>query len=89
MLTKRLTTIGMCWYSKDQCTRLKEIATDPQAFDDSYEEWRREAEQAINKFRANGVATKEVLVDTEETLMWANEKGRPQNSETRFHRDRK
>jgi hypothetical protein len=82
-MTNENLIVGMCWYSEDQWNRLNEIAADPLALDDSYEEWRKSAEKAINELRANGVAIKKVLVDMEEMLRWANEKGRPLNSEAR------
>ena len=75
--------IGVCWYKEEQWGRFKEIVSDPENIEDTYQQWRKDAEKAFNEIRASGANIKKVLVDTEEMLMWANEQNRPLNGETR------
>ena len=75
--------IGVCWYKEEQWERFKEIVPDPENIEDTYQQWRKDAEKAFNELRANGANIKKVLVDTEEMLIWVNEQNRPLNGEAR------
>ncbi len=75
--------IGVCWYKEEQWERLKEIVADPEGIEDTYKQWKVDAEKTINELRNNGENVKKVSVDTEKMLLWANENNRPINGETR------
>jgi len=75
--------IGVCWYKEEQWERLKEIVADPESLEDTYQQWRKDAEKALSQLRANGLNVKKVSVDTEEMLIWANENGRSLDGEAR------
>ena len=68
--------IGVCWYKEEQWERLKEIVADPESIEDTYQQWRKDAEKALSQLKEKGVNVKKVSVDTEEMLLWANEHGR-------------
>ena len=75
--------IGVCWYKEEQWERLKEIVVDPENIEETYQQWRKDAEKTLIELKANGVNIKKVSVDTEEMLIWANEQGRPLDGEAR------
>ena len=77
--------IGVCWYKEEQWERLKEIVADPESIEDTYQQWRKNAEKALSQLKAaaTGVNVKKVSVDTEEMLLWANEHGRTIDGEAR------
>ncbi|MEA3412470.1 MAG: hypothetical protein U9R74_13160 [Pseudomonadota bacterium] len=75
--------IGVCWYKEEQWERLKEIVSDPDNIEETYQQWRKDAEKTLTELKANRVDIKKVSVDTEEMLIWANEHGRPLDGEAR------
>ena len=68
MNSKEETIIGVCWYQPDEWKILKRTATDSEALDDSYEEWRQNANHAINGFRSHGNKIKKVNVKISELI---------------------
>jgi phage-related minor tail protein len=75
--------MGVCWYKEEQWERLKEIVADPENIEDTYMQWKVDAEKTINELRNNGANVKKVSVDTEKMLLWANENNRPINGKAR------
>ncbi len=75
--------IAVCWYKEEQWERLKEIVIDKDNIEDSYLEWRKGAEKKLNELKSKGLNIKKILVDTEEMLIWANEKGKELNGDMR------
>lgn len=82
-MSNEKTVIGMCWYKKEQWGRLRDIVPDRDDLDDTYQQWRKDAEKALSELRANGHMIQKVLVDTEEMLAWANENNRELDSSAR------
>jgi len=74
---------GVCWYKEEQWTRLKEIVADPESIEESYAQWKQQAEQTVNALRAQGLNIVKVSVDTEAMLFWVNSKGLPLDGEAR------
>ncbi len=56
---------------------MREVAADPDALEQTYEEWVAVAERAIRTLEAEGRSVAKVPVDTEELVRWCNEKQRP------------
>ena len=75
--------IGVCWYKEEQWERLKEIVPNPEDIEDTYQQWRKDAENAISQLREKGMDVKKVSVDTEEMLLWANEHGHQLDGDAR------
>ena len=75
--------IAVCWYKENQWERFKEIVSDKENIEDTYLEWRKEAEIKLNELKSQGLNIKKILVDTEEMLLWANEQGRDLNGDLR------
>ena len=76
-------TYGFAWYKPEQWERLREVADDPSEIEDTYEEWRAQAEDAIAQLRAEGYRFERVIVDIEELRAWCDQRDLPVNSEAR------
>jgi hypothetical protein len=46
--------LGLAWYTRAGWERLRELAVDKDALDDSFEDWERGALVAIGEFKAAG-----------------------------------
>src|SRR5216117_2311044 len=74
---------GVAWFDREQWQRLRQVATDPERLEDSYEAWVAMAERAIRDLEATGMLIERVPVDTEELIAWCNDQGRPIDSSAR------
>jgi hypothetical protein len=73
---------GVAWYRPEQWARLREISEDVENLDDTYEEWRQKAEQALRDIPAD-VRVEKVDIDLEEVVAWCNVLGLPMNAQSR------
>ena len=73
---------GLAWYRPEQWARLREISEDVENLDDTYEEWRQKAEQALRDIPAD-VTLEKVDIDVEEVLAWCNVLRLPMNARSR------
>jgi len=69
--------LGVAWYDRDQWARLREVAADPNALEETYEDWVAMTERAIRTVEAAGEPVARVPIDTEELVLWCNEQKRP------------
>ena len=74
---------GISWFQPEQWERLLEISSDRESLDNSYEEWRENANKAIHEFRAQGHIIKKVKLNLEEFLSWCNENKKETNGSAR------
>jgi len=74
---------GISWFQPEQWERLIEISCDRDQLDDSYEDWRENANKAIHEFRVQGLKVKKVKLDLEKFLYWCNEEGKETNGAAR------
>ncbi len=72
---------SLCWFDKEQWELLAKI--DPDGVDDSYEEWRKNANEAISNFSANGQNLVKVSIKVAELQEWCKNKGFEPNSSSR------
>jgi len=63
---------SLCWFDKEQWELLAKI--DPDGVDDSYEEWRKNANEAISNFSANGQNLVKVSIKVAELQEWCKTK---------------
>lgn len=75
--------IGVSWFQPEQWDRLKEISEDRDELDDTYEDWRRNANKAVQEIRSTGRVVKKVSIDLEELLIWCNENNLAVNGKSR------
>jgi len=80
---KKEAIIGVCWYQPDEWEMLKQTATDSETLDDSYEDWKKNANRAINGLRSNNTKVKKVNVKINELIVWCGENKLENNSKTR------
>ena len=73
--------LALCWFDKVQWKLLAEI--DPDGVDDSYEEWRKNANKAITNFAANGKKLVKVSIKVAELQEWCKNNGVEPNSSSR------
>jgi len=77
--------VGIAWFQPESWERLKVIADDRADLDDSYDEWKKNANTAISDIRATGKVVKRVNVDIDELLRWCQTQNKPVNSAARAH----
>jgi len=75
--------LGLSWFQPEQWDRLKEISEDRESLDDSYEDWKNNANKTIQELRLAGQVVKKVNIDLEELLVWCNENSFPVNGKSR------
>jgi inorganic triphosphatase YgiF len=73
--------LGMCWFDAEQWQLLKEL--DPEGTDDSYEEWRKQANSAFSELRAAGQNIVKVSIKINDLLTWCKEQGKDPVSSSR------
>ena len=74
---------GIIWWKPGQWEIAKQISDDSGTFDDSYEEWKEVAEEAVKSFRAKGMIVYKIEVDLDELATWCREQNRPLDSSAR------
>ena len=65
----------MTWFQPEEWQKLKQAVDDPTTLDDSYEDWKSGAEQAIRDFRENGQSVQKISVKVDKLLEWCAEQG--------------
>jgi len=68
--------IGMAWYRRDEWDRLREVSSDADALEETWEEWRAVAEEKLRELRERGLRVEKVVVDVELLAKWCEEAGR-------------
>jgi hypothetical protein len=69
--------VGIAWYQEDQWDLLVEVADDPEKLHDSYEEWRKDATQAILRMQDDGLNVFPFPVDVNKIVAWCKANGLP------------
>ncbi len=72
---KEETAIAIVWYRPEQWRRVRDIATDADELEASYAEWVKVAEEKLKQLRSTGLRVEKVDVDSEELILWCNERG--------------
>jgi hypothetical protein len=75
--------VAFAWYSKGTWEQLRRAASDPEALDNSYEEWLGLAEDGLQRLEAQGVAAERFPLDVSAAAAWADQQGRPFDSAAR------
>lgn len=80
---KETPVTGILWWTPEQWERAKQISADSHAFDDTYQEWKESAEQALKNFRDLRITAYKIDIDLDELIAWCKEKNRPLDSKAR------
>ena len=83
MTTEGKIGIAFCWYEPNEWEILKETAIDSETLDDTYEEWKSNANSAINEFNAQGMKIKKISIKMSEFESWCKENNLRNNSQAR------
>lgn len=75
--------VAFAWYDAQQWARLRDIAVDAEALDDTYDDWLKQAEDAVAELGARGVHAEKVAIDVDAAAAWSAARGRPFNSRAR------
>lgn len=74
---------GFGWYRREQWSRLRDVASDRDKLDVSYDRWLAGAQKALIEMALAGVAARRVDVDVEALLQWCQRERRPVDSAAR------
>jgi len=74
---------GIAWYRREQWTRLRELASDADKLEESYEDWLAGAQKTLLQMGVAGVRAQRVDVDLDELARWCRAEGRPLDSAAR------
>lgn len=75
--------VGIAWYRRDQWNRLRELASDADKLDESYEDWLAGAQKTLVRMEVAGVRAQRVDVDLEGLARWCRAEGRALDSAAR------
>ena len=82
-MNKEIVILGLSWYQPEQWDRLIEISEDRESLDDSYEDWKKNANKTIRDIRSAGKIARKVNINPEDLLAWCNENSLPVNGKSR------
>ena len=74
---------SFAWFQPEEWQCLKETVDDPNTLDDTYQEWRHNAENAISELRANGEQVKKISIKISKLVSWCESKGIKPDSKAR------
>jgi hypothetical protein len=74
---------GLAWWQPEQWSRLKQVSEDSDRLDDTYEEWRKGAHEAIRVMQSQGQIVKKVKINLDKFITWCDEKNIPVNGAAR------
>jgi hypothetical protein len=74
---------GIAWYRQDQWTRLRELASDADKLEESYENWLAGAQKTLVQMKVAGVRAQRVDVDLDELARWCRAEGHALDSAAR------
>lgn len=75
--------IGVTWYTPESWAAIKATATDPECFEDSFEQWKAMAVAARRNFQRSGVMALECQIDPTAFATWCAANQQENNSTAR------
>lgn len=75
--------IGIGWYSQKEWHKLKAVATDGDALDETYEDFLKNFARARNQMKKQGTKTRKVRVIVSDLVNWCTEQKLPINKQAR------
>ena len=79
----RQMVIGVTWYTEESWAKVKATATDPEAFEATFDQWKAMAVAARRNFQRSGVMALECLIDPDEFFAWCAANHQENNSTAR------
>jgi hypothetical protein len=75
--------IGVTWYTPEQFARMKAVADDADALDDTHADWLENAKRQVEWMKKDGFEVVEIPIDVAEWVAWCRENGHVLNGEAR------
>lgn len=75
--------VGVCWYVPQEWARVKAAAADPEAFEDSFQEWETMANAAFALIRKHHPGAVKAFLSADAFLAWCQSEGKINNSTAR------
>jgi hypothetical protein len=79
----RAMLVGLTWYTGETWAEVKATATDPECFEDTFEQWKAMAVSARREIQRSGVHALECLIVPEEFAAWCAQNDRQNNAAAR------
>jgi hypothetical protein len=77
------TAFGVTWYTETEWSRVKAVATDPERFESSFNEWVAMAESALLDLHKAGIQAEKFLVNANDLLAWCLAHNKENNAAAR------
>src|SRR3970282_1470560 len=71
----RALVVGLAWFDRKQWQRLTEVVEDRNELDDTFEQWKQSALEAVQTIEREGQKVEKVHVEVESLVSWCKEKG--------------
>lgn len=81
MSDKESIEIAFSWFDEEQWNLLK--ALHPEGLDDTYEIWRKNANNAFTELESNGHTVRKIAINVFKLKSWCNENGKKPNGKAR------
>ena len=81
--TQRKPILGVAWYTSEQWDRLKVLADDPEAMDDTHNDWLQNATGHVRGLKQQGFQVVKVPLDVGEWVAWCKKNGKELNGAAR------
>ena len=75
--------VGVCWYTEENWTKVKAAASDPDRFEDTYQEWTDMGEKPLQELLIAGVKAGKFSINSEDLLAWCFAHDRANNAASR------
>ena len=75
--------VGLAWFDRKQWQCLTKAAENRNELDDTYEQWERNARDAVRTIERQGQEVEMVHIEVESLVAWCKEKRLPVNGESR------
>lgn len=75
--------VGLAWYTDENWGQVKASASDPEVFEDSFQEWKAMAISARREFQRAGVRAIEFHIIPREFSAWCTLNNRENNAQSR------
>jgi hypothetical protein len=75
--------VGVAWYDPAEWSKLKQVASDAENLDDTYEAWQRNLERTERELSAKGLVVRRVLINVDALVEWCRAHNRAVNGAAR------
>lgn len=79
----RAVVVGLAWFDRKQWQRLTEVVEDRNELDDTFEQWKLSALEAVRTMEREGQKVEKVHVEVESLVSWCRDRGLPVNGKSR------